>query len=584
MVRHTGDYLLGTMFLAAALILQLSQAGVDSAATSPLLQAATSPLLQSVAKPAMSEASSSGMSSGPSSPLHGTPSGAVKAVLCNLPRGTRIVVGSLDLSGARHQIRLMAQNDDSSSNVSIAVARFTTESIRPFHNPASMRALAHRARSGRDHQLIQTAAFELQPADTKCLSNISNAVYRPTIDKIAESDGSINTIETSTTSTAEDQRSARVFLMPHFCDSGTVHKPGECRTIGENHRIRVYADKSLLQTSSAHLMQNWCELLISAVELEALPTVETWIGPICDIDGDKKLSIVVTDLDQFRTVSVPQAPIFGCIRETDFCSESDFCGDIVYIDQHIFELPLAEVCGLLSHEIAHAAICSIIHQGTVQKSTNPQRKTPFFAELSSASVQPWLNEAVAHFIELQCRDEAGSSPHTRPELFTKNFQSRVDAFLASSNVSPIVASENVLDFEERRNGSRGAATLFLAPLILTPDDLQTLICSDDSLQARIENLAQEPFADVFKSWTLAVASSDHDTNCLCVEKIESTLESQHRSILGTAFQCFECSDDIETLVLTSDESAQLQVSIIEPAVQHGHIARAGIGQRGTSVP
>lgn len=576
MVRHTGDYLLGTMFLAAALILQLFQAPVHSAAKSSRHQI--------VAKPAFSEAPGTGMSSVRYSPVDETPSDTVKAVLSNLPRGTRIVVGSLDLSGARHQIRLTSRNDDSSNNISLDVARFTTESIRPFHKPANMRALAQKARSGRDYQSVQTAAFELQPEDAKRLSNISNAVYQPSIDAISEDDGLVNTIETLTTSTAEYQESARVFLMPHFCDSGTIHKPGECRAIGENHRIRVYADQCLPQTSSAQLMHDWCELLISAVELKALPTVETWIGPICDIDGNEKLSIVITDLDQYEMNSTAQAPVFGCIRETDFCPESDFCGDIVYIDQHIFELPPAEVCGLLSHEIAHAAICSINHGVKHTKSANFQQITPFFAELSAAPVQPWLNEAVAHFIELQCNDEANGPLHTRAELFTKNFQSRVNAFLASSNVSPIVASVNVLDFEERRNGSRGAATLFFAPLISTPHDLQTFICSEGTLQSRIEDLAQQPFADVFQNWTLGVAASDPDSNFLRVETIEPTLQSQHCSILGTAFQCFECSEDIETLILTSDESAQLQVSIIEPAVQHGHMVRAGIVQRGTSVP
>ena len=576
MVRHTGDYLLGTMFLAAALILQLSQAQVHSAAKSPQIH--------HLGDDALDAAAASGDPAVPNSLLSGTPSATVNAVLTDLPRGTRVVVGSLDLSGARHQIRLASRNSDSGNNNSLEVARFTAETIRRFQEPETIRSLSSQARAGRNHQLIHTAAFEREPEDAKLRPNIANTVYRPATETISATAGLVNTIEISATSNTENDRAPRVFLMPHFSNSGTIHEPRECRAIGESQRVQVYADQRLPQTSSAHQMRDWCRLLISAVELKALPTVETWIGPICDIDGDTKLSIVVTNLDDCGTKSATRAPVFGCIREADFCPKSDFCGDIVYIDQHIFELPLAEVHALLSHEIAHAAICSINHHVTLRQSPDLQQKTMFFAESSTTLVQPWLNEAVAHFIELQCCDEANSLRNGAHELFTENFQRRVDAFLASSGVSPIVAAEHVLTMEERRNGSRAAATLFLAPLISTPHDLQTLICSRDSLQDRIEDLAQEPFADAFRSWTLAVASDNHDTNCLHVEKIERTLESQHCSILGTAFHCFECSDDIATLVLTCDKAAELQISIIEPAVRDDHVARAAIGERETSIP
>jgi len=566
MMRHTGDYLLGTMFLAAALILQLSQTHVHSAAKSPRYHG--------LAIAAVNGSPAKSTSSTPLSLVGKTPSPSVNAVLTNLPRGTRIVVGSLDMSGSRHQIRLSSSNDGSSNNNSLAVARFTTESIHQCQKPETLRSLSSRARSARDRQFVKTAAFELQPEDTKLLPNISNAAYRRTTDTFSASDGLVNADLTSTTSTAAKERSPRVFLLPHFSNSGTIHRPGECRAIGESQRVEVYADQSLPQAISSNQMQVWSELLISAAELKALPIVETWIGPVCDIDRNEKLSIVVTDLDQHGDKSAGRSPIFGCIRESDFCPESDFCGDIVYIDQHIFELPSAEVYGLLAHEIAHAAICSLNHEVSLHQSGDLQQKERVFGKSTTTSIPPWLNEAVSHFIELQCSDEACTSFQAAQEHLTENFRRRIDAFLAGPGGSPIVASEHVLNLEERRSGSRGAATLFLAPLILTPHDLQMLLRSDASLKDRIEDLAHEPFADVFRSWTLAISSTTNDANCLSVEKIEPNFESKNYSLLGTAFHCFECSDNIATLVLTSDELAQLQISILEPAVRDAHIARS----------
>ncbi len=565
MMRHTGDYLLGTMFLAAALILQLSQADVRSA--TKLISN------HELAGAAVNSSPAKNTSWTRLSRVCKTPSPSVNAVLSNLPRGTRIVVGSLDMSGSRHQIWLSSRNDGSPDNNSLAVTRFTRESIRRLQGPETMHSLSSRARSGRDPQLVQTAAYELPAGDAKLLQSTSNAVDRRTTDTFSTQDEILNSHEISLPSTATMEQLPRMFIMPHFSETGTIHKPGDCRAIGESQRIRVYVDQGLPQSSSAHQMHVWAELLITAVEFKALPIAETWIGPICDVDRNEKLSIVITDLDQRGQKSVDRSPILGCIRESDFCPESDFCGDIVYIDKSIFELPSAEVNGVLTHEIAHAAICSLSHGAGFYQHGNLQQKSPFSATSANMPIPPWLNEAVAHYLELQSSHEGNASSHAAHEFFTENFQRRIDAFLAGPGGSPIVASEFFLNMEERRSGSRGAATLFLASLVSTPRDLQALLWSDDSMQVRIEDLAQHPFSDVFRSWTLAIASITNDADCLSVEKIEPNFESKHYSLLGTAFHCFECSDDIKTLVLTSDELAQLQISIIEPAVRDAPIAQ-----------
>jgi len=292
--------------------------------------------------------------------------------------------------------------------------------------------------------------------------------------------------------------------------------------------------------------------------------VDAWIGPISDVDHDQKLSIVITDLDQRGRHATGSSPIHGCIREADFHSDSDFCGDIVYVDPRIFELPTEELAALLTHETAHAAVCSL----SVGESVGAVNTAASGSQPSGLPVASWLNEAVAHFVELQCShgdvDGAGVS---------ENFQSRMDDFLANPGVSPIVAAEDVLTLEERRSGSRGAATLFLTRWFSSAASLQQFLRSEAALDRRIEHLAQEPYADVFRDWTLSLAampaSASFLTNScrnqtLHMDQLSAADNHAQFSLLGTAFRCFECSADIPLLVIKSDDAARLQISIIEP--------------------
>ena len=494
MGRHTGDYLLGTVFLVAAFLVQLSHGGVDSKRSLPIERETL-----------------------PQTALAATPPAAVRAILTDLPAGTRIVVGSLDVSGKRHSIRLRtttAATDDAS----LPVTRFTAG-----HGAGERQTCETNGAT--------TAAYRVESSDVHAASGISTVSWNiPSHEPL-----SVNLIQMT-------EASPRVFLTPHFADTATTHEPAVCRAVGDSDRIRVFVDDRLLSCAEPEEYSHWLEVLTSAAELRALPIVETWIGAISDVDQNEKLSVVVTDLDRRTPADSGQTPILGCIRETDFCGDSDFCGDIVYVDQKIFELSTEEITALLSHEFVHAAVCSLLtdDSGAVR-----------------STVPSWLNEAIAHFVELRCCKQSPNGID-----MTENFQQRLDAFLASSEQSPIVAAENVLSSDERRSGCRCAGTLFLAPLIASPDDLRALLCTDSALDCRIENLTHNSFADVFQAWTLSVATSDNTTG-LHVKSISDAKE-QRCSVLGTAFQCFECSDDVSTLVIESDESAQLQVSVIEP--------------------
>ncbi|MBC7967739.1 MAG: hypothetical protein H7Z17_17640 [Fuerstia sp.] len=513
MGRRTGDYLLGTSFLAVALFLAMSQEKSESGLLRPEERGVSHGI------PASHWTTESGRRQLPSvaafspQPTH--------AVLKNLSRGTRIVVGSLDVSGRRHQLSVAIGSNDSMREVSFPVLRFSINDIARWRNAERLPTPMCRR--------IETQ--RLLPDISACNHSVN-------------------------------ETSARVFLTPHFRDTGTVHEPAECRFIGESPRVRVYADRRLMQSTTAGKSTPWSQSLTSAAELRALPVVYAWIGAINDVDYDQKLSIVVTDLDHRSRSASHSSPIYGCIREADFQSNSDFCGDIVYIDPSIFELPTDELAALLTHEITHAAVCSI----KAEKSLGSTDPAGSGTQPAGLQVPPWLSEATAHFVELQCGDaDAGAAE------MSENFQRRMDAFFADPAGSPIVAAEDVLSLEERRSGSRGAATLFLARWISSAEALQQVLRSDAALDRRIEQLAEEPFADVFRHWTLSLAtmstlpsarSSEH--NSLRLDRFSAASKQTRFSLLGTAFRCFECSDDIASLVIESDDGAQLQISIIEP--------------------
>lgn len=145
-----------------------------------------------------------------------------------------------------------------------------------------------------------------------------------------------------------------------------------------------------------------------------------------------------------------------------------------------------------------------------------------------------------------------------------------------------MAAENVLNFEERRGGSRGAGTLFLGRWFSSPETLQQFVSSQATFERRIEDLTEQPFADVFRDWTLSLAAMSALPTLQTLTASNTTMCDQRRLlhfdllpapsipvkfvVLGTAFRCFECTEDIESLLLESDDAAKLQISIIEPGM------------------
>ena len=558
MGRHAGDYLLGTTFLAVSIFLAISHGKSESAIRYPGEAGCVSPTLNT---------SGSQCATVPhdQSTIAVSPLQPARAVVKNLSRGTRIVVGSLDVSGAHHGLLVTVGSNDPVRIESLPVTHFSVSDIRRSRNEKSL-SMRHAVEDG-------TSCVAFRSAKERCFreakGDIGNRARNGEMRCSVGTQAAIPVVALCHLSSNDSPD--RVFLTPHFVAAGAIHKPAECRFIGESPRVRIFVDQRLVHSMDGRQFTVWSESLTSAAEFRALPIVDEWVGAIRDVDHDQKLSIVVTDLDRRGQTASASSPIHGCIRESDFLSDSDFCGDIIYFDPSIFELATDELAALLTHEATHAAVCSMRPDESIDTVADAD-KAGSRRSSAESRVPAWLNEAVAHFVELQCSDEA-----IRAAGVSQNFQRRMDDFFANPAGSPIVAAEDVLSLEERRGGSRGAATLFLARWFSSSKTLRRFVHSRAPFDRRIEDLAQAPFADVFRDWTLSLASlselptlsarqeapfSEHRS--LRFDSLPAVGIQARFSLFGTAFRCFECSEDIESVVIESDVAARLQISIIEP--------------------
>lgn len=509
MGRHTGDYLLGAVFVGAAVLLALLHSTTESAI---LPHRGGFQVVSDVATDTATRESCPDrrFNSGITTPV---------AIIRDIRPGARIVLGSLDVSGARHQIRIKMGSNDAAPKTpedAIPVCRFSAREVRPFDRPD----------------------LEIRPDMSDTSISIQTCECPPSMAR------------TSHTPFSALASRHRVFLTPHFHDNGASHEAVECQMVGESKATHVYVDRRLSKEAHPELFCTATFKRLSvAVENRALPIVECWIGAIADVDDDRKLSIVITDLDRQSQTTIDRPPIHGCIRELDFHPDASFCGDIVYVDPAIFDVSVEELAALLTHELTHAAMCSrqIEHPRSSRDPLNPHS-----LPTANSVVPAWMNEAVAHLVELNCSPQ---SP---------NFHRRINSFEQDTSRCPIVADESVLSLQERRGGSRFASTLFLAQFLSSPRQVQRLLESTElSLDRRIASVTDCPFDEVFRNWTLSMAATNTVDLAIRGRLLPNASNASEFSLCGTAFVCIECPAESTSLLIEADPAARLQISVLE---------------------
>ncbi len=342
------------------------------------------------------------------------------------------------------------------------------------------------------------------------------------------------------------QHCRRSFRVPRFEDKGTRRELCEAFVLASSPRVSVYLEESLDLELDRDVLRSRAQTICQLLENQILALIHESIGPVSDVDGDQTLSIVIADLDRHPTSKSP--PVRGCVTDQDFQlkGDSDFSGDVIYLDH---ELPEGTaLASLLAHELTHAAILSYLLEQQLQ--TEEQLTT----DASGAALRPtpvaqipsWLNEAAAHWMEHRLTPEV------------PGFAERMAFFKENSAISPVVASDDYLTFTSRRSGSRAAGYLFLKSLLKSDEQLREFVLNDLPLEARVERFTGLEFREVFRNWMVEAAGVISPTSLATTTAPASGTQTL---LYGTSVISIRVPGGAESISISSDSAAELEVIV-----------------------
>ena len=441
--------------------------------------------------------------------------GSLRSVtLTSIRTGSVIVIGSLDLTGARHTVRINARP-----------CGLIAEAAESFQAPVRV------SRDGVRRQLVGCGHNDRESPSVLQREHETGQKPRVVASPIV-----------------------RHFLIPHFANNATEQQPAAAVRIADSSRVAVFLDAALCEIAdpgsdadSRDTLNELAQRICARLESDHLDQVTHWIGPVSDIDCDRRLTIVLTDLD--RRSMPDDTPILGCVRDRDFAltgQDEGFAGDIIYLNHCLPDGD--ELDALLIHELAHAAVCCLrIDALSGQKCDSPATKT-----------SAWLNEAVAHILEMKL-----AAPST-------GFTERIRRFQTDPSTCPIIADDSHLPLAARRGGSRAAAALFLVPHIDSPGDMAAMLDERCSFSKRFQTVSGRSFTDEFRAWCICHALPN------CSVEVNDAVHNDRRTstdlqvstqsacrLYGTAFVAFRCQESIDRINISSDKSSQLQITILE---------------------
>lgn len=310
-------------------------------------------------------------------------------------------------------------------------------------------------------------------------------------------------------------------------------------------RVRIFVDQQLAR---GDVSQSRIDELVRTLEDDVVPRVESQFGPLSDVDGDGCLAVVLTPW--LSRLQGGRTSIGGMVRSSDYqrgvSPPFGNRSDMLFLNS---SLPLdAALRDLLSHEVAHAACIS-------------QRLSRGTGRLRDE--EDWLSESLAHLAE------PGWS----------NLDHRLAAFLDDPSRYPLVVPDYYRAGLWRNPGCRGATFLFTRWCVgqCEPHLARKLAQSAEHGTHNIERATGRRFEDLFREWSLSVASGDQlespDLQSVLhrfgssglqptVYRVEGSENS--RRVRGTAFAVVDLMVDASasrTLHIAGDSTAMWQFSI-----------------------
>jgi hypothetical protein len=228
--------------------------------------------------------------------------------------------------------------------------------------------------------------------------------------------------------------------------------------------------------------------IVATFDKEVYPWARQLLGQAVDVDRDGRFTILLTGW--LAKLANGRVSLGGFVRGSDFFRDlappfGNRC-DMMYLNTDL--KPGPHLHTILAHEYTHAVIFSEHVFGS------------YLPEGPRQDEEGWLNEALAHLVE----DRHGYS--------WSNLDYRISAFLSAPERYQLVVRDYYDSGLFRSHGNRGATYLFLRWCCdrFGDDLMRQLIQSNLAGLPNLETATEQPFAELFRQWTVALALSDKD--------------------------------------------------------------------------
>jgi hypothetical protein len=251
---------------------------------------------------------------------------------------------------------------------------------------------------------------------------------------------------------------------------------------GEGDLVRVYLDR---ETSAATVAPGLIDEIVRLLDREIIPRSRAIVGEHADIDGDGKLTVLVTGW--LSRLCGGTTSLNGFVRSSDFQEGVDppfgNHADVIYVNADL--APGAALKTLLAHEYTHAVCFS-------------RRLAAGDGRLSLPAEEDWLNEAIAHVAE---RLHGGD---------WSNLKQRIAAFLAAPHQSPLIVADYYRAGLWRDSGCRGATFLFLQFCVDRFGErlVSDLVSGPSAGKSNLERATATRFAELLRHWAIALSEGD----------------------------------------------------------------------------
>jgi hypothetical protein len=261
--------------------------------------------------------------------------------------------------------------------------------------------------------------------------------------------------------------------------AGESFSPVHAALRGVGRHCLVYVD---VECPDPEKVQPAVDEVVQVFDGLIYPDTKNQQGRCLDVDRDGRFTVLFSG----RLSRISTSALSGFVLGSDFYRDvrmpvGNRC-DMLYLNTDLRPGPYLRT--VLAHEYTHAVVISEHVFGD------------YLRGVRRGEEESWLNEAIAHLAE------------ERHGFGWGNLDYRVSAFLSAPQRYPLVVPDYYSAGLWRDPGCRGATYLFLHTLACEDFGLTTkLTRSNLSGIANLEAATREPFASLFRRWTVAIAGN-----------------------------------------------------------------------------